>query len=159
MVRIKALLPAFLLLLASRPAEAGLCGTVLDPMSVSATALAFGNYLAASASASTNTVAVSCGLLGLDLLPNFTVALSAGNSTNMITRKMLFGAHGLNYNIYTTLGGATVWGDGSGGSVTQSFSSLLQLGSASFTGYGRLPAGQFVTAGGYSDILIVTVTF
>lgn len=159
-MRIKAVVPALILLLVPRPAAAALCGTFLDPLSVSATTLAFGNYLAASASASTTTVTISCGLLGLDLLPSFTVALSAGNSASMATRKMLFGAASLNYNIYTTLGGASIWGDGSGGSVTQSFNGgLLHLGTVPFTGYGRVPVAQYVKAGPYTDTLTVTVTF
>lgn len=153
------LLAPFLLL--PLPARAGLCGTFLDPMSVAATGLGFGNYLPASVSTSNSTITMSCGLLGLDLLPSFTVALSAGNSASMITRKMVFGAQSLNYNIYTTSGYATVWGDGTGGSVTQSVNGgLLQLGSTNFTAYGRLPAGQYVSAGGpYLDTITVSVTF
>jgi spore coat protein U-like protein len=160
MVRIKAVMLAPLLLL-PLPAQAGLCGTFLDPMSVAATGMGFGNYLAASASASNSTITISCGLLGIDLLPSFTVALSAGSSASMITRKMVFGAQKLNYNIYTNSGYATVWGDGTGGSVTQSITgSVLQLSSTNFTAFGLLPAGQFVTAGGpYLDTITVSVTF
>ena len=73
---------------------------------------------------------------------------------------MAFGANMLDYNIYTTPGFTSVWGDGSGGTLTQSFNgSLLSLGSTTFTGYGRVPAGQYVVPGGYNDTLTVTVTF
>jgi spore coat protein U-like protein len=159
MVRIKSWLLATLLLL-PLPAQAGLCGTFLDPMSVSGTTMGFGNYLPASASPSNSTITVSCGL-GIDLLPSFTVALSAGRSGSMITRTMVFGTQSLNYNIYTTIGYGTVWGDGTGGSVTQSVNgSVLQLGNTNFTAFGLLPAGQYVAAGGpYLDTITVSVSF
>ena len=157
--RIRAAILPLLLVLAPRPAEALLCGTVLDPISVSSTTLIFGNYLAASQSTANHTVTISCGL-GLDLLPSFTVALSAGSSASFAPRRMAFGANMLDYNIYTTPGFTSVWGDGSGGTLTQSFNgSLLSLGSTTFTGYGRVPAGQYVVPGGYNDTLTVTVTF
>lgn len=157
--RVRALILPLFLVLAPKPAEALLCGTILDPLSVSSTTLTFGNYLAASQSTANHTVTVSCGL-GLDLLPSFTVALSAGHATNFAPRKMAFGAKTLNYNVYTTSGFASVWGDASGGTVTQSYNgSILSLGSTTFTGYGRVPAGQYVAPGGYTDTLTVTVTF
>ncbi|HEY4274254.1 MAG TPA: spore coat U domain-containing protein [Rhizomicrobium sp.] len=160
-MRIRSGVIALILLAVPRPAHALLCGTILDPISVSATALAFGNYSAAAQSTANNTVTISCGLLGIDLLPNFTVGLSAGRATVFSPRKMFFGTtNTLNYNIYTTPGFATIWGDGSSGTATQTFnSSLLSLGTINFTGYGRLPAGQFVAPGAYMDTLTVTVTF
>jgi spore coat protein U-like protein len=156
-VRIRAIILA--LLLAPTPAFALLCGTVLDPMSVSATALSFGSYTPASASPASTTVTIACGLLGLDLLPDFTVALSAGNATTPSGRYLVMSGNHLGYNIYTSTGYATVWGDGSGGSVTQSFNSVLSLGTINYTGYGRIPAGQNVAAGPYTDNITVTVTY
>ena len=147
------------MLLAASPAHALLCGTVLDPMSVSATALNFGNYIPTGASFANTTVKVSCGLLGLDLLPNFTLSLSAGNAAAPSARYLAMSASHLGYNIYTDPGFATVWGDGGSGSVSQTFNSVLSLGSINFTGYGRIPAGQYVAAGSYGDHITVTVTF
>ena len=43
--------------------------------------------------------------------------------------------------------------------MTQGFSSLLSLGSFTFTGFGRLPQGQYVPAGAYADRITVTVSF
>ena len=63
------------------------------------------------------------------------------------------------YNIFADAGYMAVWGDGSAGSVTQGYSSILALGSAQFTGFGRLPQGQYVAAGSYGDHITVTVTF
>ena len=69
------------------------------------------------------------------------------------------GTH-LNYNIYTTNGYTTVWGDGNNGTVSQTYNGvLLQLGSVSFTAYGKLPGGQFPAPGMYTDTIMVTVTY
>jgi spore coat protein U-like protein len=146
-------------LLAASPAQALLCGTILDPMSVSATALNFGNYIPTGAGTANTSVKVSCGLLGLDLLPNFTLSLSAGSATAPSGRYLGMSGSRLNYNIYADPGFATIWGDGSGGSVTQTFNSVLSLGAITFTGYGRIPAGQYVAAGSYADIITVTVSY
>lgn len=146
------------LLLLTRPASALLCGTFLDPISVSATDLNFGVYVPSSAVTANTSVTVSCGL-SIDLLTDFHISLSAGNSLNPAARQMKKGGDQLGYNIYTDGGYMTVWGDGSGGSVTQAFNSVLALGSVGFTGFGRLPQGQFVPAGAYSDRITVTVTF
>jgi spore coat protein U-like protein len=146
------------LLLLTRPASALLCGTFLDPVSVSATTLNFGTYVPSSAATANTSVTVSCGL-PIDLLNDFHISLSAGNSLDPAARLLKQGGGQLGYNIYTDSGFMTVWGDGTGGSVTQGYSSVLSLGRASFTGFGRLPQGQFVPAGTYSDRITVTVTF
>lgn len=156
-MRISLAVPLFLLL-ATRPAAALLCGTFLDPLTVSATDLNFGVYVPSNAAAANVTIRVAC-TLPLDLLTDFRISLSAGNSLNPMARRLASGASRLAYNIYTDAGYMTVWGDGTGGSVDQGYSHLLSLGSASFTGYGRLPQGQFVPSGTYRDSITVTVTF
>jgi spore coat protein U-like protein len=57
-------------------------------------------------------------------------------------------------------GDSTVWGDGTSGTQTLSISgNLLGLGTYSFTAYGMVPSGQYVTATSYSDSMMVLVTF
>ncbi len=147
------------------PAQAVLCGTFLDPISVSATAIAFGNYTPRTYSPTPimGRVTIACGLLGIDLLPSFTVALDKGLYGTLTQRKMqlLTGTDKLNYNIYTTsASNAPIWGDGNSGTQTQSFSAALNiLSTTNFDGYGVLPTGQYVKAGGYSDTITVSVTF
>ncbi len=142
------------------PAQALLCGTVLDPIRVSSTSVNFGAYLPTSPSALTanGTVTISCGL-GLDLLPDFVVALSQGVGGGFLPRKMANGGSQLSYNLFTTPSFTTVWGDGLSGTITEVFSSLLHLGSVNFTAFGRVPPGQFVARGAYSDTITVTVTY
>ena len=84
---------------------------------------------------------------------------AAGNATSPASRYMDKAGTHLSYNVYTSAGYSKVWGDGSGGSLTQSYNGLLSLGTISFTGYGRLPSGQYVASGAYSDRLVVTVSY
>jgi spore coat protein U-like protein len=145
-------------LLCTRPAAALLCGTFLSPMTVSATNLSFGTYAPGSTVTANTSVTIKCGL-GLDLLPDFDVRLSAGNTTSPATRHLKLGSSQLYYNIYADPGFGSVWGDGSAGSVLQSYDGLLSLGNISFTGFGRLPSGQYVPAGAYGDHITVTVIY
>jgi len=145
---------------ATQPAHALLCGTGLDPIGVSVTPVNFGSYTPTSPLALTanGTIKISCGL-GLDLLPDFAVALSQGGGGGFLPRRMANGTAHLAYNLYATPALLDIWGDGLAGTVTETFSSLLHLGSVNFTVYGRVPAGQFVPSGTYSDTITVTVTY
>ena len=143
----------------TQPAAALLCGTFLSPMSVSANNLSFGNYLAGSASTANTTVTIKCPLLGQNLLPDFRVQLSAGNAAAPDTRYLKLSSGKLYYNIFTDSGFGTVWGDGSAASVERTFDALLSLGSISFSGFGRVPSGQFIPAGTYTDRIPFTVIF
>jgi spore coat protein U-like protein len=148
---------------ASGPAAAGSAGaqfnvttTVLSACSVSATDLTFGNYAASSASPTdaSNTLSVTC----TSALP-YTVALDGGTTAGSVAaRKMSDGAsHTLNYFLYTGSNHTTLWGDGNTGTST-----VGGTGSGStqnLTVYGRIPNGQFVTAGSYTDRVTVTVSY
>jgi spore coat protein U-like protein len=154
---------AFLLLLpgllAAQPAAAQALSVCVN-VSVTATPLAF-NYFPASTAQNSAAIKLSCGV-GLFVLPAVTVALAAGNSGTYANRRMDDGTgnNHLTYNIYTASGGSTVWGDGTGGSQTQSVNgSLLGLGTYSFTAYGVVPSGQYVTATSYADQMMVQITF
>jgi spore coat protein U-like protein len=126
-----------------------------NPAQVTATNLSFGNYNAASPTATTAnaTITVSCVDPARDL-PAFTVALSVASNPRQLTS----GANTLNYNIFTTSAYTTVWGDGTNGTVTQSHVGGA-LNSFSYTAYGRIPAGQFVPTGSYTQTITVTVTY
>ena len=139
---------------------AKICNTVAEPINVSATALAFGNYSPgpASPTLSNSSVKVFCSNAN-DQLPSFTVALSAGGAGGFNPRKMNSGSSRLSYNMYIDSTYTTIWGDGTSGTSTQSYSQSQKLGQISFTDYGQVPAAQFVTAGSYADTITVTVTY
>lgn len=130
----------------------------IPSLSVNASALSFGVYDpgAAMSTRSTGTIAVEC-LVGL--LPSFSVSLSTGGSNDFGTRKMSNGSDTLSYNLYTDSNHMMIWGDGTGGTSTKTFDGLLSLLSTNFTVYGRAPKGQYPAPGGYSDTIIVTVTY
>ena len=128
--------------------------------------VSFPNYdvLSASSDTASSTISVSCSK-GTQI----TVALSKGAGT-FATRTMAdASSNTLNYNLYTTsvttaaCTGGSVWGDGSGTTVTQTpAASSSKSTPISLTVFGCIPAGQDATAGAtesYSDTITVTVTF
>jgi spore coat protein U-like protein len=147
-------------LLAPSEALASGCTLTGNAPTVTASDIAFNTYSAAALSPTdaNGTVQIKCPL-GIGLLPSFTVALSAGTSGGFSPRDMAMGTDRLGYNIYTTSGYSTVWGDGTGGSVTQSYSAIISLGTISFTAFGQIPTGQYVATGMYTDSITVTVTY
>ena len=150
-------------LLAFVPASvlaAPMCNNANRPIDVSATNLAFGTYSPGSPSPtnSNSTVKVYCANAS-DRLPSFTVALSPGGAGGFNPRQLSFGSARLNYNMYTTPTYTIIWGDGTSGTSTQSYNANLNQNQVSFTDYGRVSPGQFVTGGGYADTITVTVTY
>jgi spore coat protein U-like protein len=129
---------------------------VQSSCSVSASALAFGTYIASSATANdaTSNVVVTC-TNGL----NYTVALDGGTNMAAVNgRAMTDGAsHNLPYALYTATNRMTLWGDG-----TLSTSTVPGIGNGAaqtLTVFGRIPMAQFVNAGSYTDSVNVTVSY
>lgn len=152
-------------LLCASPAQAGLLGATCT---TSGSNLVFGNYAPFSGTATniTGTITVMCSV-AVNLsggTVSYTIALGAGNSGSYATRRLSSGAHTLNYNLYTSSAYTTVWGDGTGGSVTVSGSGTLPVLLSSFsnnlTVYGRIPALQLSAVPGvYNDTITITVTY
>lgn len=72
-------------------------------------------------------------------------------------RLLTSGSTTLGYNLYTTNGRTTVWGDGTGGSaaVAGTGTGLTQ----NLTVYGRIAGSQNLAAGSFSDVVTATITF
>jgi len=117
--------------------------------------VAFGSYdvLSSSPVDSTGLLHVACTLTGLLI----TVDLSKGNAPTYNPRFMLKGGAPLNYNLYLDPARTLIWGDNTGGS--SHYTSGVLVLSLDLTIYGRIPAGQDVTAGAYSDTVTATVNF
>ena len=140
------------LLLAPATAEAA--------CTVSSTGVAFGSYdsLSGAPDDSTGTVNVDCHPSDQSI----EIEIGAGLSGSFAARRMSNGAATLDYNLYTDSGRSIVWGDGTGGSVTQTLNNgVVNSGTRRFsaTVYGRIPGSQSVPMGTYGDTLIVTVIF
>lgn len=131
---------------------------------VSATTVAFGSYnpFSSSPQDSTGDIAVSCTVGGiLSLLVSYDISLSSGGSGAYATRRMSSGANTLSYNLYTSSGRTTVWGNGTGSTAIVSDGYLLGVGTTvrHYTVYGRAPALQNVRSGAYLDSITVTVDY
>ena len=132
--------------------------------SVSATAVSFGTYDPTNPSAVTPTgsISVSCQLIsGLSLLVAYTITLSTG-SGSYTARKMIGTTTPLGYNLYLDGAMTQIWGDGvTGGTVSKSDGYLLSVGTVvmSYNVYGKMPARQLVAAGGYSDNIVVSISY
>lgn len=146
------LLATFLCLLPG--SEAGAACTV------SATGVGFGAYdvFVASPSDSTGTVTVTC-----DQAPPVDVVIGigpSGTSGGFVPRQMRSASSPdrLNYNLFVNAGRSTVWGDGAPGTSTVFLKNVTKNRPAVTTIYGRVPPGQDVSVGSYSDSLTVTIT-
>lgn len=131
---------------------------------VSANSTNFGTYSPFSPAPldGTGNVQVSCSLVGvISVLVNYDILLSPGSSGTFANRLMSGGSYSLSYNLYTTAGHSSIWGDGSGGTASVSDGYLLGLLTTvrNYPVHGRMIAGQNVEPGIYSDTIVVTVNY
>lgn len=144
------------------PAEALLCTPIVGcTCSVSANDIAFtGVNPLAGAQDAQGDVSVDCTGV-VDVAPSVTVQINKGAWGTIGARKMRDGSGRLlDYNIYTGVTHATVWGDGTSGSSTMSISGgLLTLGhwTASRTMYGQVSPATSTVPSSYSDTVVVRI--
>ena len=117
---------------------------------VSPASISFGTY------SEVNLVAQDAlAVLNITCTPNTKVTISLGpsfNSGSIASREMRTGG-GLGpllYNLFSDKRRNTIFGEGA--------DSITVRSNKSVTVYGRIPAGQKVPAGSYSDTLVITVT-
>ena len=132
-----------------------------------ATPLSFGTYnpLSGTALTATSTITITC----TNTTPIVSVTLNSGSGNGTINaRKLQLGGtttsdatRMLSYNLYTTSGYSSIWGDGSSGNVTNNVTGSAGTGSAqTLTVYGTLPGSQTnVVPGSYSDTITVTINY
>ena len=152
---------AFTLLFVANPsAQAGVTCTV------SAVGPAFKTYdpLSPSPNQVNGSVTADCKLTGnTTTTVNLTSSYSKGNSGTYSSRSMKSGNNVLSYNLYYDDAYTQIRGDGTGGSITggATFTLTRTSNEQSQTSviYGRIPAGQDVAAGSYSDTIVVTITY
>jgi len=144
------------------PAHALLCTPIVGcTCSVSANDIAFtGVNPLAGAQDAQGDVSVDCTGV-VDVAPSVTVQINKGTWGTISARKMRDGAARLlDYNIYTGVTHAIVWGDGTSGSSTVSVSGgILTLGhwSASRTMYGQVSPATSTVPGSYTDTVVVRI--
>jgi spore coat protein U-like protein len=135
---------------------------------VSATGVNFGAYdpSAVAPSDSTGNVVVLCThVSGGATKVKYTVSLSTGSSGTYAARQLRAGTKRLTYNLFGDSGRSAVWGNGFGGTTVMSGSFTVGPGAGNHQRqatnpiYGRIPAGQSVLDGAYSDTIVVTLEF
>lgn len=130
----------------------------------SATGVSFGTYspLTPTPLKSTGTVTVSCNAILPGTAP-VTVQLGPGASGSFAARHLVSGAGVLGYNLYLDAADTQTWGDGTGGSLTDSLNvtitNFFGSGKSSATIYALMPALQDVAPGSYSDTITVTINY
>jgi spore coat protein U-like protein len=122
--------------------------------------LSFGMYDALSAAPVTTSgnAVISCN----DNQP-VTVTVQLGPSAvsgGYLPRRMRVagGSDVLNYNFYADASATSVFGDGTGGTVTRS-AKVFKNQPWSVTFYGRIAPNQDVAPGSYADTLSITINF
>ena len=134
---------------------------------VSGGGLAFGSYdiLARTPRDSQMNLTVSCEATGGAQTVLLTVHVDQGiNGSSVANRRMLHtGGTGdaLAYGVFRDPARSSVWGISDGIDTVSTTLAVPSLGAVatSFTLYGRIPPGQNVRVGSYSDGLQITITY
>jgi spore coat protein U-like protein len=138
---------------ATSTATIAVTATIPQACTVSATALAFGNYSASAGSNATSNITVTC-----QASSPYTIDLDAGAHGTLAgastTRSMASGASALAYNLYTDAAHTHVWATGAGSDVTGT-ANLTTVTSV----FGNVPASQTAGPGAYTDTVNVTLSY
>jgi spore coat protein U-like protein len=123
---------------------------------IATTAMNFGTYSVFSATPTdtTSTFTADCGANDVNVFINF----SKGSSSTYTPRTLRNGSEVLNYNIYADAARTLIVGDQTGGTVHYT-SSRPGDPPQTLTLYGRIPAGQDVAVGTYTDTVLATINF
>jgi spore coat protein U-like protein len=124
---------------------------------VSTTSVLFGAYnvFTSSPTDSVGTVEIHCQGNAKDVA----VAISKGDGATFASRRLAKAGEQLFYNLYREASRTSIWGDGTGGSQMRILNSVPNGTTVPLTMYGRIPPGQDVSTGAYSDTLTVTVNY
>jgi spore coat protein U-like protein len=124
---------------------------------ISATSVNFGTYNVFNGSDvdSTGTVTYRCN----GSAHNITVGLTQGASATFSTRQMQKGSEGLSYNLFLDASRTTIWGDGTSGTSVYQIGNPPNNTNVNLTVYGRVSAGQDVSAGTFSDTVTAVINF
>lgn len=136
--------------------------TVPVNCTVSASALSLGSYDPISANAGSDLTTTTTVTTKCTKDASVTVTLDQGSnasadSTNDVPKRQLSAGNGnlLAYSLYQDAGYTSLWGNTTGSGVALTGSGTNQTS----TVYAKVPAGQNVPAGNYSDTVVATVTF
>ena len=149
-MRIRPLTIAALLLCAASTAEGAGCTIATSPVQ-------FGGYnvFASAPTDSHGSVSYRCS----GGAKNMWIAISRGDSPTWPQRTLAKGTERLLYNLFRDAARTAIWGDFSAGTSGYYEKDPPNNQTITVPVYGRIPAGQDVSAGAYSDSVSVTVNF
>ena len=144
---------------ATKTTTFGVSAVVNPNCLVSAQALSFGGYDGTVAKTGTSDITVRCSSGA-----TYAVGLSTGGGT--FAQRLLSGSgsNKLQYNLFTTVGATTIWGDGtlSTATVPGTGAGMAAANTQTHTVFGQLPDNAFnqgAPSGNYTDTITVTVTY
>lgn len=163
-IRIGLAATAALLLGAAAPALAqtatanlAVSATVANVCIISTTPVAFGSYDPIVTNA-TNPLDVSGSVIVTCTKGAGTrIDLDLGAHASGSTRRMAGGSDFLSYELYQDNSRSTVWG--AGASAGQAIAAAPSISPRTFFVYGRVAAGQNVSAASYTDTVVATINF
>jgi len=126
---------------------------------ITAAPIEFGNYDGSGVLTKSGDIKVRCSNG-----TGYTVKLSTGGSAAYAQRLLSDGTNTLEYNLYTTAGFGSIWGDGVSATsvIGGTGSGMSSSQEKTHTVYGRLPnslANQDAPVGGYTDTITVTIEY
>jgi len=127
---------------------------------VSTTSVTFGAYDVFSPAplTSAGSITVSCNPTSPGNV-RVSIGQSPGAGFNPRQMKHSSLSDRLNYNLFTNSSMTVIWGDGTGGYPRVTIARVFKNNPVTLTVYGRIPQGQDVSAGQYSDTLTVTINY
>jgi spore coat protein U-like protein len=132
-------------------------GTARAACSLTVGGIAFGVYdvYQVAPTDSTGTITYRCGNTDKDIR----ISISRGSSPTFAPRELRSGSEMLAYNLFLDAAFTQIWGDGTGGTGTYFIHNPRNNVDIDLTVFSRLPPGQDVAPGGYSDTVVVTLDY
>jgi spore coat protein U-like protein len=140
---------------AQSPATADLpiSANVVGNCTITTAGVAFGAYDPVSANASTDLDSTGSVTVTCTRGAGISIALGLGNNASGAVRRMTDGvADFMTYELYSDNGRTTVWG-------TYNIAAAPNLTPRVYTVYGRVPAGQDVAIGNYTDTVVASINY
>lgn len=129
----------------------------------STTVVAFGAYDPVVTNASGGSDLDGTGSVGVKCTPGNGTSISLDSGANASgNQRRMQGPTGsssafLNYNLFSDSARTTAWGNGSNGASSFAITAASNAAERTFTVYGRVPKGQDVNVGSFTDTVQVTV--
>ena len=143
---------------ASATANLSVTATVGPNCTISTAPVAFPAYDPVVANASTNDDGTGSVIVACTKGSTVTIGLGLGLNVSSVQMRMKDATTDyLNYALYQDSGRATVWGTSGAGLLSPV--AAPDKTPRTFTVYGRIPSGQDVPAGSYTDTVVATVNF